>query len=79
MFGQKRKKGKVLSRIKISIGLFFGAIIGMVFSPKKGREVRNYFKTNEFRKRMSEAKGRLELLGEFFKEVAQNLKNKWKM
>lgn len=74
MFGKKRKKRKVLSRIKVSVGLFFGMLFGMAFSPRKGRKAPNYFKTKEFKSRLKEAQGRIELIGEFFKEAAQKTK-----
>jgi hypothetical protein len=72
MFG---RKCKLFSKIKLGLGLIFGALLGMLTTPKKGKDVRKYLKSDEFKEKLSDAeekvddfKGKCQKCINFFKK-----------
>jgi len=70
----KKKKGfKIVKRAKLGLGLFSGVLAGLLVAPKKGAELRGYFKSAEFKYRLKKAKERVALAKGSMKEKFEGL------
>jgi len=74
---RKKKQHKFFNRIKIGTGLLAGGVLGMLFAPKKGREVRSYLTSSEFKGRLKRARSRAEDAKEYVQEKAFVAKNRF--
>ena len=72
---KKKKQHKFFKRVKLGLGLFTGGALGMLFAPKKGREMRGYFKSAEFKNRLKRAKTRAEDAKEYVQDKAITAKS----
>ena len=74
---RKEKQHKFFKRVKIGTGLVAGGLIGMLFAPKKGREVRSYLSSAEFKGRLKRARSRVEDAKELVQDKAITAKNRF--
>jgi len=71
----KKRKEKIRKKISkgvnLGLGLFSGAMAGLMLAPKKGKELRAYFKSAEFKKRKHKAKEKVETAKGVLKDKAE--------
>jgi gas vesicle protein len=65
-------------KIKLVLGMIFGAAIGLLFAPKKGKDVRDYIASDEFKEKIVEAGMKVEGLKEEAQEKSKSLVTKIK-
>lgn len=63
----------MLKKIKLSIGMILGALIGLLFTPKKGKEVRDYLGSEDFKEKVVEAGMKVEGLKDEAQEKSKTL------
>ena len=72
---KKKKQHKFAKRIKLSLGLLTGGALGMLYAPKKGEEMRKYFKSPEFKNKLKKARNKAQEAKEFAQDKAMVAKS----
>jgi gas vesicle protein len=68
----------MFKKIKLTFGLVAGVILGLLFAPKKGKEIRDYCASAECKMKLHNAQKRVNFLKKKIQEIVKNLKSKIK-
>ncbi|MFC1656297.1 YtxH domain-containing protein [Patescibacteria group bacterium] len=79
MHGNKPKKGgcKLFKRIKLGIGLVTGVILGLLFAPKRGKEIRDYCTSEECQTKLHNAENKISGLQHKLRQAMKKIKDRF--
>ncbi len=75
----KPKKGgcKFFRRIKLGIGLVTGVLLGLLYTPKKGKDIRDYCTSEECRTKLHNAEEKILSVRDKLRPAIRKIKNRF--
>lgn len=68
---------KFIRKIKLGIGLVAGLFLGLIYAPKRGKEIRDYCTSSECQTKLHNAQNRIKGLKDKLRRAIQKTKNKF--